>query len=163
MEKEAYTLTPEAMNRLRAELDYLQTVRLPEIITSLEQARADDPGSVDDNTGFLETQQAYELVLGHIQRLEYVLRHAEALSPEEASSNVIRIGSKVTVLDQGGRQEVYRVVDRGEFEWFNSSVEGKVSSDSPVGKALLSKSAGDVVEVAVPDGVRKLTIIGVGT
>ncbi|MCL5026823.1 MAG: GreA/GreB family elongation factor [Chloroflexi bacterium] len=161
MEKEAYTLSPDAMNKLRAELDQLQTVRLPELVAAIEQARADDPGSIEDNTGFLETQQEYEMVLGHIQRLEYILRHAEVLSPDQVSTNVVRIGSRVTVLDQQGKQQTYHIVDSGEFEWFGSPLEGRVSNDSPVGRSLLGKQQGETVDVAVPDGARKLTIIAI--
>ncbi len=158
MEKDAYFVTAEGMQRLRDRLDYMRNVRLPGVRAGMEQALADDPGSLGDNTGYLETQEDFELIEGLVQELQYIVEHAEVVTPDDARAGTVQTGSQVTLLDQEGGQAAYQIVDGIEM---SPGQPGQISSDSPVGLGLLGKRAGDEVEVAVPDGIRRYTIVSI--
>jgi transcription elongation factor GreA len=156
LEKKTYHVTLEGMQRLKDRLDYIQNVHLLRLRAETRQSMEDAPGSMDDNTGYLEGQEEYELVEGLARNLQFIVEHAEVVSLDEAAVGTVQTGSRVTLLDQDGRQATYQVVDGIEL------IPGRtdqVSNDSPVGLSLLGKRHGDEVEVRVPDGARRFTVI----
>jgi transcription elongation factor GreA len=99
-----------------------------------------------------------DFILERIQVIEEMLKEAEPLPSGNTSEQVIKIGSFVTVLDVNLDQVVkYRIVHKVEAD----PLQNKISSESPVGKALLSKQAGDIVEVSLPLGVLTYEIVNV--
>jgi transcription elongation factor GreA len=158
VENKTHYVTAEGMQRLRDRLDYIQNVHLTRLRAEMRQSMEDAPGSMDDNTGYLEGQEEYELVEGLAQNLQYIIEHAEVVSLNEAAVGTVQTGSRVTLLDEEARQVTYQVV--GGIELISGCAD-QVSSDSPVGLSLLGKRHGDEVEVIVPDGVRRFTVISV--
>ncbi len=158
MERDAYFVTPEGMQRLRERLDDLRNVRLARQRTMMEQALVDDPGEMNDNTGYLETQEDYELLEGLLQELEFIINHAQVVGPDDARAGTVQTGSRVTLLGPEGRQMSYQIVSGVEM---TPGQPDQMSTDSPMGRSLLGRRAGDEVEVEVPAGKHRYTIVSI--
>ncbi len=162
MREQTHTLTPEGMSRLKAELDYLRTNRYPDVLGRLQQSRVNEPGDMEDNTEFQETMREFQMLLGRIQEIENIIAHAIVISPDQAPSSMVQVGSKVRVRNEEGKEQVYQIVDTAEARLVDREIaNGFVSRDSPVGRSLMGKIPGDEVEVRVPSGIVKLTILDV--
>jgi transcription elongation factor GreA len=158
LEYKTYHVTLEGMQRLKDRLDYIQNVHLPRLQAEMRQSMEEAPGSLDDNTGYLVGQEEYEMVESLAQNLQFIVEHAEVVRQDGATIGAVQAGSRVTLLDQDGRQASYQVVDGMEL---NPGRKDQVSSDSPVGRSLLGKRHGDEVQVTVPDGARRFTVVRV--
>jgi len=147
-------LTPEGRQKLLAELEYLKTVRRQEVMEQLQAARQSADGW--DSQEFLEAKNEQSFVEGRIKMLEKMLAEAQVLK-EERTDGVVGIGSEVVVRNEEGEEERYTIVGSAEAD----PRLHRISSESPVGKALMGRRAGDQVEVQVPAGKRTLTILEV--
>lgn len=149
-------LTLEGVEKLEKELEYLKTVKRREIAAKIKQALAF--GDLSENAEYDEAKNEQAFVEGRISTLENMLRNAKVIDEDEIDTKNVTIGSIVVLEDAGtGEEEEYTIVGSAEADPFKH----KISNESPVGKALLGKSKGDVVEINVPDGVIKYRVVDI--
>lgn len=147
-------LTPEGRERLQKELDQLRNERLPELSRLIQESTGD--GDISDNSEYEEMKDEYMYQENRVHELENTLENAEILVAGSGDGSV-QLGSTVTVRDEDGVEERWIIVDSAEA----SLSENRVSSDSPVGKALLDSRAGDTAAVETPGGPYTYTIVNV--
>lgn len=152
MSEKAVYLTPEGRSKLQEELRYLLEVKRPEIAERIKAAK--DFGDTTDNADFEEAKNEQAFVEGRILTLEKMLSNAVMIDSTNQARDVVRLGSRVTVVDQDGTSEQYIIVGSAEV----NPLEGKISNESPVGRALLGRRPGESVEVLVPAGKLRFTI-----
>jgi transcription elongation factor GreA len=145
-------LTREGLAKLEAELKYLKEVRRPEVAARIQQAK--DLGGTVNNADYESAKNDQAFVEGRILELETLLKNA-TLIEEKPASNTVQLGSEVVLADDQGEKSRYILVGTVEA----NPKEGKISIESPVGKALLGKKKGQTVEVRAPSGARKLKIV----
>lgn len=155
MPREKVYLTQEGLTKLKTELDYLYTVRRQEVAERIQKAK--ELTDTVDNAEYEDAKNEQAFVEGRIRTLERMIKNAMVISAE-SSSEQVRLGSKVTVQTQEGEREDYIIVGSPEA---NPS-EGRISNESPVGKVLLGRRAGEEVEVRAPAGMLKLKIVTIG-
>jgi len=149
-------LTPEGRAKLEAELKHLRDVRRPEVAERIKAAK--EFSDTTDNAEFDEAKNEQAFVEGRILTLEKLLANAVLIDSEQsAAHDVVRLGSRVTVIDEEGQPEVYTIVGSAEA----SPRQGRISNESPVGRALLGRRIGDAVEVVVPAGVLRLSVTAI--
>ena len=154
---EIILLTQEGYNEKDAELDNLIKVERPAAIEAVRVAR--EFGDLSENAEYDAAKDRQGRVESRIQELEYLLAHAKIISDGEGATNVIGVGSTVTLLDLDFDEESeFLIVSTVEADFF----AGKISNQSLLGKALLGKKAGDVVEVTAPAGKMSFRIIKTG-
>lgn len=140
-------LTKEGMETLQKRLGYLTNVRRPEIADLLHQA-LDGGGELTENTQFEEVKNEQAFLESEIARIESILNTSKLIE-DPANSDEVVIGSFVDVVEKGyDEEETYRLVGPAEA----NPREGKISIESPLGKALLGSKVGDKVKVKAPDG-----------
>jgi transcription elongation factor GreA len=146
-------LTKEGKAKLEGELDALINVKRPEIAEQIRQAK--EAGDISENAAFEDAKHQQGMIEGRIQELDYMLKHAEMIEerPHEAAEGV-QIGCHVTVLDAEGHEEKFFLVGSAEAH----PGAGRISNESPMGKALLGHRIGDAVEVPTPSGKLKFTV-----
>ncbi len=145
-------LTPEGMENLEKRLNYLVTVRRQEVADRLKQA-VEDGGELIENSEYEDAKNEQAFVEGEIARIDRILRNAKVIEETGVTDEVL-IGSHVTVVEDGtDDDEVYRLVGPAEA----NPRQGKISIESPLGKALLGAKVGDNVTFKAPDG--KMTFV----
>ena len=149
--RETY-LTPEGKQQLEEELEQLKSVRRQEVADRIHTAQ--ESGGAIDNAEYEEAKNEHSFVEGRIQDLNNLLSGAIIAPAHDTSADVVEFGSSVTVEAPDGKTRVYKVVGSAEA----SPLEGKISNESPVGRALLGGKVGDEVEVETPSGMTKLKI-----
>jgi transcription elongation factor GreA len=147
-------LTKEGLRQLEVELDQLVQVRRAEIAERIRHAR--DFGDISENAEYTEAKNEQSLVEGRIQTLEVMVRNAVLIEDEPREDGVVTIGASVTVTDDDG-DETYAIVGAAEAD----PLRGRISNESPLGRALLGHRAGDEVEWSSPSGVSRVTILSV--
>lgn len=152
MSQKPVYLTPEGRNRLKEELEYLCTVRRPQVAAYIQMAK--DGGDITENAGYDDAKNEQAFVEGRIATLEAMLKNA-VLIEESAPSEVVILGSWVKVADEDGQEEAYRIVGWAEVDPIN----GLISNESPLGQALLGHRVGEEVTVKTPDGVSRFKIL----
>ncbi|HIP87766.1 MAG TPA: transcription elongation factor GreA, partial [Anaerolineales bacterium] len=131
---------------------YLRTVRRQEVARRLHEALAE--GDILENAELEAARNEQAFVEGRILELEELLRRAEIIE-EEASDGIVRVGSRVTIVEGDGPPERYHIVGPAEA----SPSEGKISYESPLGKALMGHRVGDEVTVNAPGGALTFRIV----
>lgn len=152
--KEVY-LTPDGLKKLEAELLHLRIVRRPEIADRIHKAK--ESGNTVENSEYDEAKNEQAFVEGRILTLENMLSNAAIIRGDGQPSDTVRIGSSVVVETSDGEKEEYVIVGSAEA----SPLNGKISNESPVGKALLGRKAGEKINVMTPAGVSAFTIVGI--
>lgn len=151
-----YVMTYEGIIKLEDELEYLKTAKRREIMEKIKVALSF--GDLSENSEYDSAKNEQAFVEGRIVQLENMLKNATIVDEEEIPPGVVGIGSIVKVRDYDFNEEVeYLIVGSAEADPINN----KISNESPVGKGLVGKKAGDVVEVQVPDGVSKYEILSI--
>ncbi|NLY44244.1 MAG: transcription elongation factor GreA [Clostridiaceae bacterium] len=149
-------LTQEGLRRIEEELEELKTIRRKEVAERIKQALAF--GDISENSEYDEAKNEQARVEERIAKLEATLRKARIIDESEITNEVVSIGSTVKVRDLEFDEEVeYTIVGSAEADPY----ELKISNESPVGKALLGKKVGEIVEIHVPDGVTKYQIVDI--
>ncbi|UCC54216.1 MAG: transcription elongation factor GreA [Anaerolineaceae bacterium] len=139
-------LTAEGLQQIEDELEYLTTVRREEISLKLEAAIRQ--GDLKENADYHDAKDEQGFVEGRIRDLEDSLRRAQLIE-DSGPSDVVRVGSTVTVSEEGFDEiETYNIVGAHEADPGN----GRISNESPIGRALLGARAGDVVSAETPAG-----------
>lgn len=148
-------LTREGLAEIEAELEHLRSEGRRELADKIKRAK--ESGGTENNSEYDDARVELSFLEGRISKLEAQVSNASVIDPSEVSSYV-QLGSTVVVRDQDGKEERYYIVDGAE----SNPLEGKISVDSPVARALLGKKAGSKVGVSVPAGTLKLSIVSVG-
>lgn len=146
-------LTPEGKEELERELQHLKTTRRREVAEKLRRAIRE--GDLSENFGYTESKREQGMLEGRIRELTAVLDNAEVLEPQ--SGPTVQLGSTVTVAEPGRDAETYRIVGAKEA----SPAEGRISNESPIGKALIGHASGDHVEAKTPGGTLHFEILHV--
>jgi len=145
-------LTPEGRAKLEAELEQLKTVRRAQVAERIHSAK--EEGDIMENSAYDEAKNEQAFVEGRIMTVEQMLKNAVMIDKTRASDSV-GIGSYVTVVERGDDDdEMYQIVGSAEAD----PTRGRISNESPVGRALLGKRVGEEVQVKIPDGVRHLKV-----
>lgn len=156
-EAKKFIMTYEGVKKLESELEYLKTVKRKEITEKIKVALG--YGDLSENSEYDEAKNEQAFVEGKIVQLENTLRNASVIDESDISSDVVGIGSRVTVYDYDFDEEVtYSIVGSTEADPMNF----KISNESPVGSALIGHKVDDEVMVQVPDGVSKFKILEIG-
>jgi len=147
-------LTHEGVAKLEEELNYLKTVRRREVAQRIKQAIAF--GDLSENSEYDEAKNEQAFIEGRIVALENMLKNVRVIDDEDITTDRVSIGSTVKILDIEFDEELeYTIVGSAEAD----PGQNKISNESPVGKALIGKQIGDIVDVNVPDGVIKFKIL----
>ena len=146
-------LTPEGMTNLKAELEELRTSRRQVVAERIQKAK--EIGGTVDNAEYDEAKNEQAFIEGRIMTLESLINNAVLISQEKGPKDIVRIGSKVTVLNEKGQKEHFTIIGSAEAD----PSQGKISNVSPIGKALIGKRVGDITEISVPAGKKKLEVV----
>src|SRR3954471_1017254 len=152
-----FPVTLNGAEMLRTELHRLKTVDRPNVITAIAEARAQ--GDLSENAEYDAARERQGFIEGRIIELEAKLGNAQIIDPRllDDDDRVV-FGSTVDLLDTGTQESMsYQIVGEDEAD----IKVGKISYSSPIAKALIGKSAGDVSEVRTPGGVKELEILDV--
>lgn len=152
--EETFILTPEGYLELEEELNTLKTVKRPEIIKALKEARA--LGDLSENADYDAARNDQAQIEAKIKELEYKLEHSE-IADKNNSNGKISIGSTVLVKYDDGEEDEYVIVGSVEADPFNN----KVSDASPIGKAIIGHKANEKVDVESPNGSYQVEILKV--
>ena len=140
-------LTYEGLKKLEDELENLKVVRRKEVSQKIKEAR--EQGDLSENAEYDAAKDEQRDIEARIEELEKILKNAEVVVEEEADLDKVSIGCSVKSLDCEFDEELeYKIVGSTEA----NSLKGKISNESPVGKALLGKQVGDTVTVETPAG-----------
>jgi transcription elongation factor GreA len=147
-------LTPDGRDKLQSELDYLTSVRRVEVADAIREAKLD--GDVSENAGYEEAKRQQAFLEGRIMTLEGMLKSAVLIQPAGASDKVV-LGSQVTVSEEGFEPESYAIVGSAEA----NPGDGRISNESPLGKALMGNRVGDRVSFDTPGGPVEVEILAI--
>ena len=147
-------LTPEGLRRLEDELEHLKTVRRKEVAGRIKQSK--EFGDLMENSEYEDAKNEQAFVEGRILQLEVMLRNARVIDNHAVPPDRVAVGSTVRVKDLSAGDEItYMIVGSPEAD----PDQDKINNESPVGRALLGKRKGDTVEVTVPAGKMRYSIL----
>lgn len=147
-------LTYEGLRKLEEELEQLKGEKRKEIAERIRQALAF--GDISENSEYDEAKNEQAQNEVRIVQLENMLKAAQVIDEDEVDTDTVRLGTRVKVYDMDFEEEIdYHIVGSTEAD----PAAMKISNDSPVGRALIGKKAGDMVEVEVPDGVVRMKVL----
>ena len=142
-----FKLSAERLEELKSELNYLKTVREKEVADQIKEARSF--GDLSENSEYDEAKNEQGKLYSRIAEIENILANYVIIEEQAEDVDVVSLGSKITVLDlEMDLEETYQVVGSQEADPMN----GRISEESPFGKALLGKAIGEVVIVEAPAG-----------
>jgi transcription elongation factor GreA len=148
-----YKMSEERLNELKEELHYLQTVREKEVAEQIKEARSF--GDLTENSEYDEAKTEQGKLIAKIAEVKNLIENAEIVQASDRTDHV-GMGSKVTVRDvEFGADEVYEIVGSQEAD----PTIGRISDDSPLGRGLMDKKKGGIVEIEAPAGKIKFKIL----
>ena len=151
-----FKLSPERWKELKDELVYLKTVREKEVADQIKEARSF--GDLSENSEYDEAKNEQGKLYSRIAEVENILENCVVIEEEEHDGKTVRLGSKLKVLDVEFDEELdYEVVGSQEADPMN----GRISEDSPFGRALLGKSVGEDVVVEAPAGALHYKVLSI--
>ena len=149
-------LTYEGLKKLEDELQELKVVRRKEVAQKIKEAR--EQGVLSENAEYDAAKDEQRDIEARIEELEKILKNAEVVVEEEVDLDKISIGCSVRILDCEFNEELeYKIVGSTEA----NSLKGKISNESPVGKALLGKKIGDLVNVETQAGELEYKVLSI--
>ena len=149
-------LTAEGHKKLEDELEFLQNVKRKEIAEKIKVARS--YGDLSENSEYDDAKNEQAIMEARITTIEAILKTAVIIDESNTNNEHVHLTSVVTIeMLSTGKQMKYKIVGSGSNE--ANPKEGKISDESPIGRALMEKSVGDVVEVETPSGVIGIKII----
>lgn len=154
MTDKVHYVTAEGLDKLKAELKDLKTVKRRELAERVDAARA--LGDLSENAEYQEAKHQLAYVEGRILQLNEMLKNVALIEGEKGEAGVVNIGSSVTVEASGKRKE-YQIVGSNEAD----PAAGRISNESPLGASFLGHKKGDAVSVTTPGGTTTYTIVGV--
>lgn len=151
-----FKLSPERWKELKDELVYLKTVREKEVADQIKEARSF--GDLSENSEYDEAKNEQGKLYSRIAEVENILENCVVIEEEIHDGKTVRLGSKLKVLDVEFNEELdYEVVGSQEADPMN----GRISEDSPFGRALLGKSVGEDVVVEAPAGALHYKVLSI--
>ena len=149
-------LTYQGLKKLEDELQELKVVRRKEVAAKIKEAR--EQGDLSENAEYDAAKDEQRDIEARIEDIEKILKNAEVVVEEEVDLDKISIGCNVKILDIEFDEELeYKIVGSTEA----NSLKGKISNESPVGKALLGKQVGDIVKVETPGGEFEYEVLSI--
>jgi transcription elongation factor GreA len=147
-------LTPEGFKKLQQEIDHLRNEKRREVAERIRVAR--EFGDIAENAEYDDAKNEQAMLEHKISQLEERLLSARVITKKEISKDAVSIGSRVVLRDMQQKKSIeYRIVGSAEA----NPAEYKLSNESPVGKAIIGKKKGEIVEVAAPRGALKFKIM----
>lgn len=149
-------LTPEGLQKLQDELDYLKTVKRKEVTEAIKVALSF--GDLSENSEYDEAKNEQAKMEHRVSEIEAMLKNVKIIDENEIDTTVVSVGSKVKVRDiEAGKVAEYTIVGSTESD----PMDYKISDESPVGAALLGHKAGQKVKVSTPSGELEFKIISI--
>ncbi|MFE4714522.1 MULTISPECIES: transcription elongation factor GreA [unclassified Paenibacillus] len=149
-------LTPDGLKRLEEELENLKSVKRREVAERIKVAIG--YGDISENSEYEDAKNEQAFIEGRVITLEKMLRNARIINSDEIVTDVVSIGVTVSVEDmEYGDVMEYTIVGTAESDPLNN----KISNESPVGKAIIGKKQGTIVDVSVPAGVIQYKILDI--
>ena len=156
MEAKKNLLTYEGLKALEDELHDLKVVRRKEVAGKIKEAR--EQGDLSENAEYDAAKDEQRDIEARIEEIEKILKNAEVVVEDEVDVNKINVGCTISVLDMEYNEEMeFKIVGSSEA----NSLKGKISNESPVGKALMGRGIGDVVTVETQAGVFHYKILNI--
>ncbi|MBR3601993.1 MAG: transcription elongation factor GreA [Lachnospiraceae bacterium] len=154
MEAKKNILTYEGLKKYEEELQELRVVRRREVAQKIKEAR--EQGDLSENAEYDAAKDEQRDIEARIEELEKILKNVEVVDEDEVDLDKINIGCKVKILDIEYNEELeYKIVGSTEA----NSLKGKISNESPVGKALMGTKVGDVITVETPAGAFQYKVL----
>lgn len=151
-----YKLTPNRLQELQDELNYLKTVREREVAEQIKEARSF--GDLSENSEYDEAKNEQGKLYSRIAEIEAVLGNYVLIEEQPINENGVNLGKQVTVEDlETGDKDTYKIVGSQEAD----PMAGRISEDSPFGRALMGHVVGEEVEVEAPMGILKYRILDI--
>ena len=148
--------TPEGFKELTDELNYLKTVKREEIKEAIAVAKSF--GDLSENSEYDEARTEQAKTEARITELQFLVENAVVVDESKVDTSIISLGSSIVLYDVEDEEEVnYSIVGSNE----TNPLEGKISDQSPIGKALMGKKEGDTVSIETPAGTLKFNILKV--
>lgn len=155
-EQQEVILTQEGFDKLEEELNYLKTEKRTEIAERIKTARGF--GDLSENSEYDEAKGAQAENEQKIAELETKIRNAKVIDSSEIDTKTVQIGNSVKLYDEEFEEEViYTIVGSTEVDLS----QNKISNESPIGKALIGRKKGEVVDVDAPEGIIKFKILAI--
>jgi len=149
-------MTADGYARLEEELRHLKSVARPDVIRAISEAR--EHGDISENAEYHAARERQSFIEGRLAELEDKISRAEVIDPAKLSGKQVKFGATVTLIDEDtDEKQVFQIVGEDEAD----IKAGRISITSPIARALVGKSAGDVVDVAAPGGTRSYEIVKV--
>ena len=154
MEEKKNILTYQGLKKLEDELQELKVVKRKEVAQKIKEAR--EQGDLSENAEYDAAKDEQRDVEARIEEIEKILKNAEVVVEDEVDLDTISIGCKVRIQDMEYNEELeYKIVGSTEA----NSLKGKISNESPVGKAVLGHKTGELVEVETQAGMLKYKVL----
>ena len=150
---ETHYLTKEGEHRLREELEQLEGPARQDLARRLREAI--QMGDLSENADYIAAKEEQGFLEGRIQELKYILGNVTTIEENGQGHDTVEVGATVTIQEDDYPSEVYYVVGSKEADPGN----GRISNESPIGKALMGKRVGDTVDVETPGGVIQFKVI----
>jgi transcription elongation factor GreA len=156
MNEKTTFLTPEGRKKLEEELYFLKNTKRHEVADAIHSAK--EEGDIMENSAYDAAKEQQAFVEGRINTIESMLKNAVLINEDTLEKDTVTLGCFVKLHERGQSvEEEYQIVGSAEAD----PSKGRISNESPVGKALMNKRAGDEVIVKIPAGERKLKILGI--
>lgn len=153
MSEQTTYLTREGLKKLQEELEYLRTTKRQEVAERLHAAM--DEGDIDENAEYDEAKNEQAFVEGRILTLEAMLKNYVLIEETAKETDEVSLGSIVTVAEGDNPLEKYHLVGAAEAD----PSKGRISNESPLGRALIGRRVGDTVQVSAPAGLLTFRIV----
>ena len=151
---EKMPITQEGIEKLRNELNHLETVERPMNIKAIAEARSH--GDLSENAEYHAAKERQSFIEGKINELKEALGKAEVIRPDHGPADRVVFGRTVLLYDINTDEEVsYQLV--GPYE--SAPENGKISIESPLGRGLIGRSVGDEVRIRIPRGIQEFEIL----
>jgi transcription elongation factor GreA len=149
-------MTKGGYNKLLAEVNYLENEKRPAISKQIAEAR--DKGDLSENAEYDAAKEAQGLLEAKIAQLKGLIANARLIDESQISTDSVQILNKVTIRNtKNNQQMVYTLVSESEA----NHREGKIAVNTPIGKGLMGKKVGDIVDIMVPNGIMNFEIIDI--
>lgn len=156
MEEKKNLLTYAGLKALEEELHDLKVVKRKEVAEKIKEAR--EQGDLSENAEYDAAKDEQRDIEARIEEIEKILKHAEVVVEDEVDLDKISVGCQVKVYDEEFEEEMeFKIVGSSEA----NSLQGKISNESPVGKALIGARVGDEIEVEAEAGLMKYKVLGI--
>lgn len=148
-------LTREGYEKSEQELEYLRTRKRKEVAERLQDAMED--GELIENAEYEAAKNEQSFTEGRIKELEILLANAHIIGEEENTQGIVKVGSTVTIKEEGTDPETYMIVGPAEAD----PLDSRISNESPIGRSLINHKVGDTVKVETPDGAYNVEILAI--